>query len=142
MAGSAVTGVECEKCGVEVRTGSAFCYNCGAPVGGDNGTAAASNADRSGGLSAPAIPMPAEPPPEIKVPPPADKPAKPRLDEAKLEPAPPAPPVRKRGRRPRPEPRLVEVVWEERGQSWGFIVGAIVLVSIALAIVLLAVYLK
>ena len=138
MAGTAVTGLECRKCGVEVREGSSFCYNCGTEVRSANGDSPAVANDSSGGLPMPAIPEPIDDPAPARK---ADRPA-PKLDEAQLKPAPPAPPAKKRQRRPRPEPRMVEVVWEEREQSWGLIIGAGVLAIVSLIFVILAFYLR
>ncbi|HSI87948.1 MAG TPA: zinc ribbon domain-containing protein [Pyrinomonadaceae bacterium] len=142
MAGTAVSELECGKCGVEVREGSTFCYNCGEKVPSANGDSPAAATNASGGLKMPAIPKPSDvPPPVPRVESKAD-PLATKLDEAQLKPAPPAPPAKQRRRTPRPEPRMVEVVWEERQQSWGFIIGAAVLVFLSLIFVILAFYLR
>jgi hypothetical protein len=142
MAGTAVTGVECRKCGVEVREGSVFCYNCGEKVPSANGDRHTAAKDASGGLPMPAIPKPVDEPPAVNVAGSDPGPLATKLDEERLKPAPPAPLAKKRRPRPRPEPRMVEVVWEERQQSWGLIIGAIVLGTLSLIIVILAFYLR
>jgi hypothetical protein len=40
MAGTLTETVTCPKCEADVRPGSAFCYNCGGPIAGDEAAAA------------------------------------------------------------------------------------------------------
>jgi len=123
MPSTAVETAVCDICGVEVRKGSLFCYNCGGSV------SKASDAE----------PIPA--PVEEVAPPPAQvngnlrginyEPAKRRSERTERR------KVKAASRQP------VEIVWEPRtGFSWSFVISAAVFLLIALVVVLWAYYLK
>lgn len=123
MSKTAVETAVCDICGVEVREGSQFCYNCGGSV--------------AKAVEAEPIPVPDEPivPDDT----PANghprgvnyDPAKRRAERAERR------KVRAAGRPP------VEIVWEPRtGGSWWFVFTAVVFLVITLVLVIAAYFVK
>lgn len=115
----AVEEAVCDICGVDVREGSLFCYNCGGSV--TNTEAAA--------------PATTEPIPSTDTEPKNGKadydPAKrrsERLEKRKVRSV---------------ESRQIEIVWEPRtGPSWPFIISSLVFFLIAVVVILAAFYLQ
>lgn len=121
MPKTAVQTAACDICGAEVRDGSIFCYNCG------------------GSLTTAAEPEPIRSPPEPVVPDveSAANGLATRVDELPAKRKAEGSVRRKVNREP------VEIVWEPReGVSWAFVVASIVVVIIALAVVVAAVYVR
>ncbi|MBA2377949.1 MAG: zinc ribbon domain-containing protein [Blastocatellia bacterium] len=136
------------KCRTEVRSGSAFCYNCGADLSPADAEApiprpAFNETDQVGGArSSQEIEAPPIPPPSGSVYEPAsgaDKPGQLR-DKPKSE-LRPASEIRRK-RKPT-ERSVVEYVWEEpSGVTISFAAAAIILTLLTVGIVAVAMYLR
>ncbi len=114
MPETAVKQPICDICGAEVRDGSLYCYNCGGSVSQAGVDDAVETRADGNGLPAKAYPDPPS-----------------RSDRQSSR--------RRRSTRGRSN----EVVWEPRtGISTGFIVGSLIFVLIAVALLLIANYLK
>lgn len=114
----------CDVCGVDIRDGSVFCYNCGSALR----VAAESSVDPA----AKSIEMPSEPLGNGNA-----------SMDSKTQAHGPGTPYgpRKRARKRVIEPR--EVVWQERaGFGWGFLAAALFLVFITVVILGLGFYFR
>lgn len=113
MPNAAVKTPVCDICGVETREGSDFCYNCGGSLK----------------QTAPAAKVPDAP----AVVPPTNGSAKADANEQ----------PRGARRRKNPPRGPVEIVWEPRsGISIGYIVGSIILFTIAILLFAVSLFLK
>ena len=122
MADTTVSEAVCELCGAAIRDGSLFCYNCGNAV-----------------VAKAPLPVEPEPTPEVPVAVPTDIDS--RVAPARRPPLKSAASLRSQRRASNRQP--IEVTWEPRVETPKlFVVATIVLSLVALALLLIALYLR
>ncbi len=137
MAGIIAEKTVCEGCGVDVRDGSIFCYNCGEAVSGlePQDTAAFPSEPISGNGQAPKTKIDSRFPDESveelqPIPMPSEVPGSARSVPGKRK-------TRAYNRRPN------EVIWVEReGSPKAYFVVSILFISLVVILILLALYIR
>lgn len=123
----------CSLCGVEKRPGAAFCYHCGGALAEPPG-------------SDPAIPIPQDVLLDENLDNSGVSKGRQSVNDvnAPVEAAPAVPPGEKRRpRRKKPTPKVVEVEWKEpESIGVGYIIWSIVLLLICVALVAVAMYIR
>lgn len=140
MAGSNVKTLKCD-CGAEIRTGSAFCFNCGETIDAGPPPPPISKPATGtlNGRAAKTVAFAAEPAP-IAIPPGK------LVDEPLADPPEPSEPAvsanTRRTRLTRTPKAPVEVEWVENSVSLWYLAGTAILTIVAILLILLAFYFR